>query len=313
MAAVRVQSIAYGGVGAIPSQFIRADHERSALNAPPAKIPLIDMSMLHASPDLRQPTVAEIGTAAQEWGIFQVVNHGISEEFDPTFADSGKRVFRSSTGRKGNGKMGWNDYYFHMLWPPSRRDFNTWPKCPSSYREVCEDYGRGILSVGDKLLSALSINLGVQACSLKEAIGGEDMEMEMKINYYPPCPQPELALGVLPHTDMSALTLLVANQASGLQVFKGSDWVVVDHVPNAIVVHIGDTLQILSNGKYKNILHRSVVSKDKVRMSWPVFCNPLGNKVVAPMKELLDDHSPALFTAKTFADYRRCKINNVAR
>ncbi|GLJ48191.1 hypothetical protein SUGI_1017670 [Cryptomeria japonica] len=335
MAAVRVQSIAYGGVGAIPSQFIRADHERSALNAPPAKIPLIDMSMLHASPDLRQPTVAEIGTAAQEWGIFQVVNHGISEDLIRRLQTVGKEFFDlpqeeketyANNAEDGNlegygtklvhnieGKMGWNDYYFHMLWPPSRRDLNTWPKCPSSYREVCEDYGRGILSVVDKLLSALSINLGVQECSLKEAIGGEDMEMEMKINYYPPCPQPELALGVLPHTDMSALTLLVANQASGLQVFKDSDWVAVDHVPNAIVVHIGDTLQILSNGKYKNVLHRSVVSKDKVRMSWPVFCNPPGNKVVAPMKELLDDHSPALFTAKTFTDYRRCKINKVKK
>ncbi|GLJ48190.1 hypothetical protein SUGI_1017660 [Cryptomeria japonica] len=333
MAAVRVQSIAMGGIEAIPSQFIRANHERPALNAPSAKIPLIDMSKLDASPDLLQQTVAEIGSAAQEWGIFQVVNHGVSDDLIRRLQTVGKEFFDlpqeeketyANNAEEGNlegygtklaqnieGKLGWTDYYFHLLWPPSRRNFNTWPRRPSSYREVCEEYGGEIVDVVDKLLSALSINLGLQECSLKEAIGGENMEMEMKINYYPPCPQPDLALGVVPHTDMSALTLLVSNQVPGLQVHKDSNWVAVDYVPNAIIVHIGDTLQILSNGKYKNVFHRSVVSKDKVRMSWPVFCNPPGNKVLAPMKESLDDHSPALFAAKTFADYRRCKINKV--
>ncbi|XWS23787.1 hypothetical protein CRYUN_Cryun28dG0045400 [Craigia yunnanensis] len=75
--------------------------------------------------------------------------------------------------------------------------------------------------------------------------------MEMKINMYPPCPQPHLALEVEPHTDMSALTLLVPNEVPGLQVWKDGNWVAVDYLPNALFVHVGDQNEVLSNGKNK--------------------------------------------------------------
>jgi hypothetical protein len=40
----------------------------------------------------------------------------------------------------------------------------------------------------NKLFAALSINLGMEDFSMKEALGGKAMEMETKINCYPPCP-----------------------------------------------------------------------------------------------------------------------------
>ncbi|GLJ12206.1 hypothetical protein SUGI_0186590 [Cryptomeria japonica] len=337
MAAVRVQSLAGSGIASIPAEFIRPLHKRPGANTdgPSVQVPLIDIANISgpAHQGLREKTIADIGSAASEWGLFQVVNHGISEELIQRLEGVGKEFFDLPQEEKEkysnnvaagilegygtklahniDGKLEWIDYFFHILWPPSKRDFETWPHHPPSYIEVNDEYAKALLEVVNKLLSALSVYLGVEENTMKEELGGEDLEMEMKINYYPPCPQPELALGVEPHTDMSSLTLLVPNEVPGLQVYKDGHWVGVEYVPNAIIVHIGDQLEVLSNGKYKSVLHRSVVSKDKVRMSWPVFCSPPANKVIGPIKELIDEKNPPLYNAKTFAEFKHRKINKL--
>ncbi|CAN0892503.1 Flavonol synthase/flavanone 3-hydroxylase [Linum grandiflorum] len=134
----------------------------------------------------------------------------------------------------------------------------------------------------------------------------------MKINHYPPCPQPELALGVEPHTDMSALTLLVPNGVAGLQVWKDGNWVAVDYLPGSILVHVGDQIEVLSNGKYKGVLHRTTVNKERTRMSWAVFMAPPHDKVIGPLPELVDaEKNPPKYPTKTFAEYRYRKINKL--
>lgn len=69
--------------------------------------------------------------------------------------------------------------------------------------------------------------------------------------------------------------------------------------------------QILSNGHYKSALHRTTVSKEKARMSWPVFCSPPGELVVGPLPELISEENPAKFKAKQFKDYQYCKLNKL--
>ncbi|GLT85013.1 hypothetical protein SLE2022_032160 [Rubroshorea leprosula] len=133
----------------------------------------------------------------------------------------------------------------------------------------------------------------------------------MKINMYPPCSQPHLALGVEPHTDMSALTLLVPNDVPGLQVNKEGNWVAVDYLPNALVVHVGDQIEVLSNGKYKSVLHRSVVNKERTRFSWAVFCVPPHEAVIGPLPQLLNQQNLAKYSTKTFAEYRYRKFNKL--
>lgn len=96
----------------------------------------------------------------------------------------------------------------------------------------------------DKIFEYLSVGLGLEKHVLKEACGGEELRLLAKINYYPRCPRPDLALGVAPHTDMSTLTLLVPNDVPGLQVFKDDHWFDAKYVPDAIIVHIGDQLEV---------------------------------------------------------------------
>ncbi|KAK2990389.1 hypothetical protein RJ640_024588 [Escallonia rubra] len=114
-------------------------------------------------------------------------------------------------------------------------------------REANEEYAKYLHSVIEKLLRSMSLGLGLERHELKDAVGGEELVYLMKINYYPPCPRPDLALGVVAHTDMSVITILVPNEVQGLQVFQDNNWFDVKYIPNALIVHVGDQSQVLSS------------------------------------------------------------------
>ncbi|CAL1362185.1 unnamed protein product [Linum trigynum] len=326
------QDLAYNGgtTQQLPPQFIRPSHERpentKAIEG--VTVPVVSLSQPH------ELLVDQVSKACMEWGFVMVTNHGISATLIQRLKEVGEGFFALPLKAKqayandaANGKFEgygtkmiknpdekteWLDYFFHLAAPPAKVNPQIWPKHPPSYREVTEEYNKEILKLTDKILELLSEGLGLEPNTLKSSLGGEDIEAEMKINHYPPCPQPELALGVEPHTDMCALTLLVPNGVAGLQVWKDGNWVAVDCLPGAILVHVGDQIEVLSNGKYTGVLHRTLVNKERTRMSWAVFIAPPHDKVIGPLPQLVDgDQNPPKYSTKTFADYRYRKINKL--
>nr|AQR58516.1 flavonol synthase [Allium cepa] len=329
----RVQAIATltANLGTIPSEFIRSDHERPDLttyHGPVPELPIIDLAN-----SSQENVVKQISEAAQEYGIFQLVNHGIPNEVINELQRVGKEFFQLPQEEKEvyatvpdsgsfegygtklqkdlEGKKAWVDYLFHNVWPKHKINYKFWPRNPPAYRKANEEYTKHLQVVVDKMHSYLSLGLGLESHVLKEAVGGDDLEYLLKINYYPPCPRPDLALGVVAHTDMSSLTILVPNEVPGLQVFKDDHWFDAKYIPNALICHIGDQLEILSNGKYKSVLHRTTVNKEKSRMSWPVFCSPPGDTMIGPLPQLVNDENPPKFKTKKYKDYAYCKINKL--
>lgn len=325
----RVQALAYGGLTELPAEFIRPVHERPENTKPleGVTVPVISL----ARP--RDVVVKEMYEACSEWGFFLLEDHGIAQELIQRLQEVGKEFFElpqkekevyanDPTSGKFEGygtkmtknhdeKIEWVDYFFHLLSPASKVKYDIWPQVHASYREVNEEYNKEILRVTDIILELLSEGLGLEKNVLKSHLGEENIEIEMKINMYPPCPQPELALGVEPHTDMSALTLLVPNDVPGLQVSKDGNWVAVDYLQNALFVHVGDQIEVLTNGKFKSVLHRSAVNKERTRMSWAVFCAPPHEAVIGPLSEFVDEQNPAKYNTKTFAEYRHRKFNKL--
>lgn len=75
---------------------------------------------------------------------------------------------------------------------------------------------------------------------------GEGMQT-MRMNYYPPCPEPEKVIGLSPHSDGVGLTILLQlNQMEGLQIKKDGMWIPISPLPNAFIVNIGDILEVIN-------------------------------------------------------------------
>lgn len=69
--------------------------------------------------------------------------------------------------------------------------------------------------------------------------------------------------------------------------------------------------QIMSNGKYKAVLHRTTVDKHRTRISWPVFLEPPADFTVGPTPKLINDENPAKYKSKKYRDYAYCKLNKL--
>jgi len=131
----------------------------------------------------------------------------------------------------------------------------------------------------------------------------------MAVNYYPKCPNPELTFGSPAHSDPNVLTLLLQDEVPGLQVLNNGHWIAVNSIPNSFVINIGDQLQVLSNGRYRSVLHRAVVSSSKSRISIPTFYCPSPDAVIAPAPASIDDEHPALFRRFTYDEYYQNFLN----
>lgn len=115
-------------------------------------------------------------------------------------------------------------------------------------RKLIGEYGDEVVKLCGRLMKILSINLGLGEEYLQNAFGGdENLGACLRVNFYPKCPQPDLTLGLSPHSDPGGMTLLLPDEnVSGLQVRKCNEWVTVEPAPNAFIVNMGDQIQVYS-------------------------------------------------------------------
>ncbi|XP_062021237.1 hyoscyamine 6-dioxygenase-like [Rosa rugosa] len=174
--------------------------------------------------------------------------------------------------------------------------------------------------IGSYSVEARKLSLGLselicEGLGLESGFFGDELTQVqvMALNHYPPCPNPSITLGLLKHCDSNLLTLLIHEQeVHGLQVFKDEQWFVVEPVPDAFVVNIGHTLQIISNGKLSSAEHRVVTNKKVSRMSVVSFIHPSGNCHIDPAKALLDkDCSTPLYRDLIYKDFFSTYITDI--
>lgn len=105
------------------------------------------------------------------------------------------------------------------------------------------EYSKHVEKLGNIVLGLLSEALGLKTEFLRdmECLKGH----RLHCHYYPPCPEPELAIGLMKHSDSGFLTILLQNQlVSGLQVLYEGRWIDIQPVQGALVINIGDLLQV---------------------------------------------------------------------
>ncbi|KAJ0089243.1 hypothetical protein Patl1_31348 [Pistacia atlantica] len=326
---VRVQSLSESGLTSIPERYIKPTVHRPSVNTefhPHVNIPVIDLQNIFSNDQtLRDDTLSRISRACREWGFFQIVNHGVSHELMKNMREVWREFFKlpletkqeyanspdtyegygSRLGVEKGAKLDWSDYFFLNYMPLTLRNPSKWPALPTSCRELVAEYGNEVVKLCGILMKVLSVNLGLGEDQLQNAFGGEEIGACLRVNFYPKCPQPDLTLGLSPHSDPGGMTLLLPDEnVAGLQVRKGDNWITVKPAPNAFIVNIGDQIQVLSNAIYKSVEHRVIVNSGQERVSLAFFYNPKSDKLIQPMKELVTKNRPALYEAMTYDEYR---------
>ncbi|XP_009608413.1 2-oxoglutarate-dependent dioxygenase 19 isoform X2 [Nicotiana tabacum] len=283
-------------------------------------IPIIDFSLL-TSGDPHQCSIAihHLSKACQDWGFFMVVNHGIPENLIKAVIDctheffnlpeedkreyAGKHVLDpircgTSFNASKENVFFWRDYLKVFVHP----QFHS-PTKPQGYRDIVSEYCEKIREVAKMLLGGISESLGLEEGFLDKAL---DLKSGLQIfvgNYYPNCPQPELTMGMPPHSDHGLLTLLIQNQVGGLQVQHEGKWINVNALPNSLL--------IFSNGKYKSNMHRAVVNNKVTRISIATAHGPSLETIVSPASPLVyNENSAAAYIPMKYSEYLELQQSN---
>ncbi|KAB1207842.1 Plant intracellular Ras-group-related LRR protein 3 [Morella rubra] len=293
-----------------------------------ASIPIIDLNDEDIKTGGRGSSslLEKISQACEEYGFFQIINHGVPEELcDKVMTatteffelppeeraeffseDPSKqvRLFNYYLKVEGQEKVTmWSENFSHPWHPVDDFFAHQLPKNPPNYREAFVEYAKEVGALVDRLFSLLSQALGLEKDCLQKGLGDAPIRKTQAI-FYPPCPNPELTLGLAVHTDSFALTVLRQSAGvTGLQVIKDEKWVAVDPVPNAFVINLGDQLQVMSNGRFKSVHHRAVTNKLLPRVSLAVFYGPNYDTVICPVEDLIDEEHPPLYRSYTFKEF----------
>ncbi|XP_057847445.2 codeine O-demethylase-like [Cryptomeria japonica] len=328
-----VQELALNKPNDIPQRYIRSEEERPSSKPLPSllTVPVVDMEklLLPSNNHERQKEMSILSKACREWGFFQVVNHGIphslidrirgvANEFFSLSLDEKKKYTPQAGDPQGYGnmfvvdedqKLDWGDLIALALMPKKLVNLALWPTTPADYRNTLQSYTTQMERVVDMILSLFAENLQLESDYFKENFG-EDPMMTIRMNLYPPCPRPDLVLGLSPHSDGGVITLLLQDdQTEGLQVRKNNEWIPIQPIPYALVVNIGDLMEVMTNGIYKSIEHRAVTNKERTRLSIAMFYYAGIDDEVAPTRKVINEEHPSLYRKFKHQEYIQYYMN----
>ncbi|GLT52558.1 hypothetical protein SLA2020_258910 [Shorea laevis] len=315
-----VKELAKQPMSAIPHRYLYLNQEPPLSGAVAChQLPVINVNKLFSTRSA-DSELQNLHSACKEWGFFQLVKHGVSssvmkklkheieEFFNLPLEEKMKFKVRSGefegfgTVDRPDDKLDWGDRLFFTINPIHKRKPHLFPALPSSLRNALESYYSEIHNLGMRILGLMAKALRMDANEMSQVF--EDGQQLVRINYYPPCPQPELVVGLRPHSDGGGLTILnQVNGVDGLQIKKDGLWIPVNFLPDALVVNVGDILEIMSNGVYKSVEHRATINSREERISLALFINSKLEAEVGPARSLINSKNPPLFMTVGMEDY----------
>lgn len=327
-----VKHMCENGIKHVPNKYILPAGERpnvvtekTAISGHNLKLPVIDFAQLQG-PN-RSQVLESLAYACENYGFFQLVNHGIPEEiiskmvsvskmfFEMPFSEREKYMscdmnspvrYGTSFNQTNDGVFCWRDF-LKLICNPLPDVLEHWPSSPLQFRESAVSYAKETKAVFVMVVDAILESLGLKnrddeaEAVLKEL--SEDGSQLMVVNCYPPCPQPDLTLGMPPHSDYGFLTLLLQDDVDGLQILHHDNWLAVQPLPGSFVVNVGDHLEIFSNGRYKSVLHRVLVNTMKYRISVASLHSFPFTSTVRPAAKLITETNPRRYKDTDFASF----------
>ncbi|KAL6606784.1 hypothetical protein ACP70R_042437 [Stipagrostis hirtigluma subsp. patula] len=296
-------------------------------------LPILDLSKLRGSLSERSAAVQMIGSVCQTKGFFQVINHGISTDilrdaldvaaafFDlPADERSGLasddltvpvRYATASFVLDDDGDVMVLRHVLKQNSYPLEEWIDKWPAKPLQYWEKMGKYATEVRRQVSELMEAITESLGLGRHYLRSKMDN-GFEM-MLLNCYPPPPAGSGTGGgdivsCAAHTDYTLLSVLLASH-EGLEELdqETGSWRAAPHGAGALVVHAGDCLEALSNGRYRAAVHRVAASGGRrgggSRVSIATLTSLAMDERVEVAEELVDARHPAMYRGSTLREY----------
>nr|ACG40154.1 gibberellin 2-beta-dioxygenase [Zea mays] len=301
-----------------------------AAEPPPADVRSVDLSA-PAGP-AREAAARALVAACEEHGFFRVTGHGVparlvraaeaaaagffarpqgeKEEEGPTLGYGSKRI-------GGNGDLGWVEYLLLGGTPAAAASSSALLPCaaapsPSApagpLRDLLDEYTVAVRRMACAVLELMAEGLGIagDAPQLARLVARADSDCMLRVNHYPPRPalNPSLT-GFGEHTDPQIISVLRANGTSGLEIaLRDGAWASVPPDGDAFFVNVGDTLQVLTNGRFRSVRHRVVVNSEKSRVSMVFFGGPPPGERLGPLPQLLGDGGRSRYRDFTWSEFK---------
>lgn len=309
-------------------------------------IPTIDISQF----DLRDSaSLAKLGRAlgecARGLGFFVLTNHTVPSALrERVFAQSAQLFATNATAKAalsiqhtGNNRgyvalgeerlnsampgdvkeafnIGWDLPADHpdVVARKPFRGVNVWPDVQAlpQFRATMLEYFNACHQLGLQLHRALAHELGVAENFFDDKL--DQPLATLRLLHYPPRPErfEEGQIGAGEHTDYGNLTLLVTDDAGGLEVrTRAGEWLAVPNIPGAIICNIGDCLMRWTNDVFISTPHRVVNPVGRERFSVAFFLDPNPDAVVACLPTCASAERPAKYAPTTGAAYLKERLD----
>ena len=289
-------------------------------------VPTIDLATVDNDPKALQA----LDAACQEHGFFLLTGHGIDREIEQMWAASaafftGAATNKEAIRRTESQPLGYYDReltkqqrdlkeVFDFTQPRTgseRADPNQWPSEPDGFQQAMAEFYSASGNLAETTLALVyrALAAGLER-SARPSLPGQDAARlpagsvrtsNVRLNYYPtsdPLSSTDAAdtapLGTMAlhhHTDPGLITLLLQDDTGGLQTqLRDGSWIDVPPDPAAVVVNLGDALQVLSNDRYRAAVHRVLPMRSgRARYSTPFFLNPMPDALLAPIPSLTSE------------------------
>ena len=313
------------------------------------QLPMIDIGPYVRSDGTEQDkrrSSEQLHVACRDAGFFYVTGHGVSEATLASIRALAQSIF-SGLGFKekerisiknldyarGYQQLGQNITQYKQDWHEAldlyatcddttkayldNRGIKTLtgsnPDIPSipNYSRIIDQYTTAMRALGNAIMHAIALSLGLPETEF-------DLSMDrsfwvMRLIGYPSLKEGHEGVSCGQHTDYGCLTILNTDSTTGaLQVMtKNGEWIDADPVPGALLINIGDMLNIWTNEIYKSTLHRVIHTKSNYRVSVPFFYEPNFNTIVSPLTKCVQEsQQPPLYKPIMYGDHLLSKVLN---
>lgn len=305
-------------------------------------IPLIDVEPLATGKtEAIRPVAREIGDVCERHGFFYIRGHGIPEPSIETMFAESERFFaqrleeklkiRINHANRGYVPPGTSAQRISSVDAPKRgnqyeslmiRDElapdepeempgnpmhgpNQWPQGLPGFREACLEYYAALHGLARRFLPAFALALDLRPDHFDQFFRRPTTSLRL-LHYPRQETQAENTYGHAPHTDYGFLTILVQDEASGLEIYDKASrsWVPAPPLPGTFVVNIGDALARWTNGRFVSTPHRvASMTAQSERYSVPFFFHPDVDAVIEALPGCCGPDVPPRYSPVRFGDY----------